>query len=53
MYTSINSAFKSKIREIPRWQLERGSRKCASYSEILERPGDTPCRQNHQEEAKL
>jgi hypothetical protein len=27
----------SKIEEIPRWRLEGGSRKRASYSEILER----------------
>jgi hypothetical protein len=26
-----------KNQEIPRWQIEGGSRKCASYSEILER----------------
>jgi hypothetical protein len=33
----IRHEVKNFLEEIPRWQLEVGSRKRASYSEILER----------------
>jgi hypothetical protein len=34
---SVQTPVPSKKKEIPRWRLEGGSRKRASYSEILER----------------
>jgi hypothetical protein len=37
-YLKKNHYIKIDFRRIPRWWLEGGSRKCASYSEILERP---------------
>jgi hypothetical protein len=46
------NSLQDPIWEIPRWQLEGGSRKRASYSEIWRDAGETSCRQNHQEEAK-
>jgi hypothetical protein len=33
----FNTSIRKRKVEIPRWQLEGGSRKHASYSEILER----------------
>jgi hypothetical protein len=41
------------VWEIPRWQLEGGSRKRASKVKSWRDAGDTPYRKNHQEEAKL
>jgi hypothetical protein len=44
--------FKMFSAEIPRWQLEGGSRKCPKVKSWRD-TRDTPYRKNHQEEAKL
>jgi hypothetical protein len=44
---------KTRLQEIPRWQLEGGSKILLPKVNSWRNAGDTPCRKNHQEEAKL
>jgi hypothetical protein len=42
-----------KIGEIPRWRLREEAESMPPKVKFWRDTGDTPCRQNHQEEAKL
>jgi hypothetical protein len=42
-----------QVEEIPRWQLEGEADSLPPIVKSWRDAGDTPCRQNHREEAKL